>query len=351
MSEAFQLAIDPYILCLPNPCNSLEEIESFVDTLLGWSSTLQQKNSNILISDAARIALLEDGEYPHQHRLRDLMRIHKCEVADPETVGRLTQSLLDRTPSLEAFYGVNSILIDPAKSSIMPDAFFKRLKDNTRNALIEMLVIVSAEQNADCSHIEKHIFLATSDDLIDKDNDLTEIECVSELHDWQWLTEPLHDLPTMPATIEGKLPLVFSHYSFLHQLGIWHVWNNASDEQAAIDAINLCIEEIVNTGATGISKINFRLGTYFLESVRAQSFGSRSDYARVLIESCARITLDIPKNPVKPFRESANSMRQKRRHDGALAFRTHLTKGCRFSSYVVEVVRWNHRICQCWLQG
>lgn len=142
MFESFQLAIDPYILCLPNPCNSSKEIEAFVDALLGWS-TLQQQNLNVLIADAARIALLEDGEYPHQYRLRDLMREHKCEVADSETVCRLTQSLLDRTPSLEEYYGINSILIAPEKSYILPDAFLSRLKDKTRAAFIEMLVIIT----------------------------------------------------------------------------------------------------------------------------------------------------------------------------------------------------------------
>jgi len=47
----------------------------------------------------------------------------------------------------------------------------------------------------------------------------------------------------------------------------------------------------------------------------------------VLIESCARIVLGVPKNPIKEFRiNSKPTSDQRVRHDGSLAYRTHLTK-------------------------
>lgn len=47
----------------------------------------------------------------------------------------------------------------------------------------------------------------------------------------------------------------------------------------------------------------------------------------VLIESCARIVLGIPKNTLNEFRENSKATSKQRvREDGALAFRTHLTK-------------------------
>ncbi len=83
---------------------------------------LRRQNVCLLVSDGTRIALLEDGEYPHQHRLRDLLREHRYEVVDHETICRLTQNLLDRTPSLEDFYGVKAILIEDTKTRVAPDA-------------------------------------------------------------------------------------------------------------------------------------------------------------------------------------------------------------------------------------
>jgi hypothetical protein len=47
----------------------------------------------------------------------------------------------------------------------------------------------------------------------------------------------------------------------------------------------------------------------------------------VTVESCARIVLGIPKNPINEFRERVDgNAKQRKREDGALAFRTHLTK-------------------------
>jgi hypothetical protein len=128
------------------------------------------------------------------------------------------------------------------------------------------------------------------------------------------------------VTVECKIPLASSHDALLSQLGVWEVWRNATDERAAVNAINLCVAEIEESGVRPERKPEFRLGASFLESARRWGFGNRSDYARLLIESCARIVLGIPKHSVEPFRESADSHQQRSRDGGALAYRTHLTK-------------------------
>ncbi len=326
MPDALTLAIDPHLLCLPNPCRSLEQIETFVNVLLGWSGILRRTDARVLVSDRTRISLIEDGEYPQQHRLRQLLHEYECEVVDHETICRLTQNLLDRTSSLEDYYGVSAVLIDDSKTNIVPNHLTGRLKEKTRSALVEMLVIVSVEQTIGAGTTAGHTVIASSVETVNAISEPEDVECRTELHDWQWVSNPRFSLPPLPVPIEFKIPLALSHDALLSQLGVWDVWKNAFDEQAAIDAINLCIAEIEEPGARHDLKLEFRLGASFLESARNWGFGTRSDYARLLIESCARIILDIPKQSVEPFRESADSRRQRSRGDGALAFRTHLTK-------------------------
>jgi hypothetical protein len=326
MPDTLDLAIDPYLMCLPDPCYSPEQIESCVNALLGWSSMLRRQNARVLVADATRIALLEDGEYPHQHRLRELLREHRWEVADHETICRLTQNLLDRTPSLEEFYGVDAVLIDDTNTRVTPDALVERLKSKTRAAFIEMLVILLVEQQATTAGDNQQTFIASALQMADEGDAAFDVQCDSELQDWQWLAEARHSLPSLPKAVSGTIPLATSHKTLLRQLGIWEVWKHAEKDQAAIDAIELCIDDLLASGVSGVRRTQFRLGAHFLESARKWGFGGRSDYASVLIESCARIILSIPKHSMDVFRDSADSQRQRARNDGAVAYRTHLTK-------------------------
>ena len=326
MPNAMTLAIDPHLLCLPDPCRTLEQIEAFVNALLGWSRMLQRADARILVADASRIALIQEGEYPQQYRLRQLLHQYKCDVADHETICRVTQNLLDRTPSLEDFYGVTAVLFDDRSIHVNPEHLSSRLKKGTSTALAEMLVIVSVEQTIGSGAIAGHTVIASSSEHANVTSDPDDIEFKAELHDWQWASKPMFVLPQLPVQVECKIPLALSHEALLSQLGLWDVWSNATDEQAAIDAIKLCIAEIDVSGKMSIQRPKCQIGSRFLESASNWGFGSRCDYARLLIESCARIILGIPKHPVEPFRESATSSRQRNRSDGALAYRTHLTK-------------------------
>jgi len=271
------------------------------------------------------MALLDDGEYPYQYRLRELLRTHKCQSADHETICRLTQNLLERTPSLEDSYGVRAILFDETKTRVAPSVMVDRLKNRTRAALIEMLVIVSVEQQATSSSCGSTVVASAMDDS-GRDADPPDIHLSSEVHDWSWIGDELHPLPPFPAAIAASMPVATSHIALLKQLGVWEVWNNAGSEDSAMDAINLCIEELLASGVDGEHRRQFQLGNRFLESARHWGFGSRSDHARLLIETCARIVLNVPKNTIDEFLEAGSSTRQRRRDNGALAFRTHLTK-------------------------
>ncbi len=76
--------------------------------------------------------------------------------------------------------------------------------------------------------------------------DLADVQCDAELHDWQWLTEARHSLPSLPMAVAGRIPFATSHSTLLRQLGIWEVWERAAEDQAATDAIEACIGELVS---------------------------------------------------------------------------------------------------------
>ncbi len=152
-----------------------------------------------------------------------------------------------------------------------------------------------------------------------------EVSIAADIDEIEWHDAHCGHTP-LPCSVREKLTLADCYKALTRQLGVWALWQNAATIVGARDAIEVCIEELVASGVDGTQRSHYRFGEHFLESVRNWGFGARPDHASVLIESCARIILGIPKNPLNEFRESSNSAEQRTRDDGACAFRTHLTK-------------------------
>lgn len=327
MNNSTELILDPAILCLPNPCSSGEQLEAFVESLLGWSGLFNQKGAVVLISDATRIALHDDGEYPHRHRLAVLLKEHEIQIADEETIAKLTDGLLKRMPSFEEYFEIDAILFDEHTTDISPDFFRDRLKAKCKYALTEILVVIAIAE------LFRPTGSSTSPGLIsainEKEQTLSPSEVIieSELHDISFQNDSVNSLKELPYKVDARIPVYFSHTDYMNRLGICTVWNNAADNESAIAAINLCIENLLYTCALQNKPKSYELGPHFLKSVRDWGVATRSDYSMVLIETISRIILGIPKSQLNEFRINKKSTAEQRsREDGAKAFRTHLTK-------------------------
>lgn len=323
MSECYRLAVDPYILSLPNPCISEEQIDEFVDGLLGWSCSLRRQDMHILVSDRARIALMEDGEYPEQHRLREALRRLQYVAADYDTVCSLVQNILNTTPSLEETLGFEDILLDESKIIINPGFLIERLNENTKKAFVEMLAMMALARVVVDPDINKNLFVSSAKrnaNICEK----LDVVIESEIHECSFTGEK--NCPAFPIIVQDQIPFAWGYSDLIKQLGVHTIWKNATCADDAVEAIEQCIRELLRSGLDESRRHSFRIGTRFLNSARQWGFFNRTDYAMLLIESCARIVLDVPKNSIKTFRVSSTSTEQRVRADGARAFRTHLTK-------------------------
>jgi len=327
MPVAHEIVIDPFLLCLPHPCHTSEQLELFIDSLLGWKNLLGHRDSNVLFSDSAQIALNKDDEFPHRHRLADLLKVHQCDIADEKTISKLVYGILEKVPSFEDYCGIDVILIDEAQVKVEPKIMLTRLKDNCSRTFAEILTMVSLIRTLDPQN--SHDTLVVASTLASENTQPLpdHIDVKSEVHELDFLQDGMNIPEEFPHTIVDKIPVSFSHEKLLSQLGLWAVWDNASDEETAKSAINMKVEKLLDSGVSADEKNAFILGSHFIDSVKTWGFGSRSDYAMILIESCARIILGIPKKPLNEFRENSKpTSGQRVRNDGALAFRTHLTK-------------------------
>jgi hypothetical protein len=160
------------------------------------------------------------------------------------------------------------------------------------------------------------------------EDEYTDVIVATEIHDIQWSGEQPPTPPTFPIPLEETFRAHYSYQSILGQLDILQIWDQSQTEQGARDAIDTEVRNFIEVGATTEGNVlQYIIGHKFLETARTWGFGSRPDLARVLIESCARIIIDQPKNSVESFRQSSSPhSEQITREDGAMGFRTHLTK-------------------------
>lgn len=319
---AQEVIIDPFLLCLPNPCNSLGQLEDFISAIVGWHGFLDRADTCVLLSDSARIALNTDGEFPHRHRLVELIDKFECTFADANTISKVANAILERTPTLEDHYGINAVLLEEDSFELAPAIILDRLKINCRSAFRDDLLIAGVKDN-ECvtGNIESRLMVASgrgaedpiptiisikADTLVSKDSDQNNV---------------------LPVFLSQSIPVVFSHEQLIDSLDLWAIWDEASSTEAVRICIESCIKNLISLGANAGIRYDFAIGSGFVASLQLWGANARRDYAMVTVESCARIVLGIPKNSIDEFKESAERNAQQRtRDDGALAFRTHLTK-------------------------
>jgi len=324
---AQEVVIDPFLLCLPSPCDSLDRLEDFIAALVGWRGFLDRSDTCVLLSDSARVALNDDGEFPHRHRLVELIDKFECTFADANTISKVANAMLERTPALEEYFGIDAVLFDESSCEIVPALILDRLKPKCRSAFRDDLLIAGVKINEGVSEGPESSILVASgswrEELVPED-----IAVKADVHDVGLLSTDVSLKNVPPFALLQGIPIAFSHEQLIESLGLWSIWDGASSEEAVRLSIEACIKNLISSGVSGDGAMEFEIGSGFVQSLHAWGADSRHDYAMVTIESCARIVLGIPKNDIVEFRESAKATakQRSRTEDGALAFRTHLTK-------------------------
>ena len=320
------IIIDPFLLCLPNPCSSLNQLEDFISAIAGWRGFLDRADTCVLLSDSARVALNTDGEFPHRHRLAKLIDKFECTFADANTISKVANSILERAPTLEEYFEINAILIEEDTFELVPAVVLDRLKANCRSAFRDDLLIAGIKDN-ECvtDNMESRLMVASG--RLAENPPPKVIFIKADIHDIDMVSKDFGQKSVLPISLSQSIPVSFSHEQLIDSLDLWTIWDKASSEEAVRLCVELCVNNLISSGVDPDGRCNFLIGSDLIASLQAWGADVRRDYAMVTVESCARIVLGIPKNPLNEFRERVDgNAKQRKREDGALAFRTHLTK-------------------------
>lgn len=320
------ILVDPYLVILPQDPQEPEELNRFVENLLAWSDLLQRGDIPVFFTDSCLASIIHGGHYPYGPALSKMAKQLGATHLSVDFVCLVAQTILDRTPKLEEHCSINIVMFDEASYRIQPEVYLTRLDANIGWELKHGLAVVACFLRKNSDHTGFLLASATSspqEDFREMEIRISaHIETIDSPTDAEWWSSIL------PFDVNQDLPVAFSRDTIFEQIGSLELWGNAESSEGAREAIATKVRELLALGAGDESEAKgFHLGTHFLESTRRNGFGARADLATNLIDSCARIMLKVPKNPIEKFREDERSTsRQRRREDGAVAWRTHLTK-------------------------
>jgi len=343
MSKLPSVAIDPYLLIFPEPCHSADQLMNFIDGLLNWSETLSRLDTEYFISELCVESLMLDGWYPYSGRIERLIQkfgltdADNIDFVDENTLITLAQKVLDKTPRLEEHVGIEIILYDEESVCVEPIAVIDRLGENTSFALKQSFAILGLGLTHLTTMPNGCVFAsADGNECVN----LSEVSFEVTVDEVAFFDPPPQQI-LFPLSYSETFHVCLGHADYIKQVSVLELWGYGDSEQHILDAIVARAMEHRETGVPTSGTLpsysaglvaernlyQFRLGSQFLASVQKWGFGNRQDWAMLLIDTCARILLSIPKNEINPFRISAHSGEQRERSsDGALAWRTHLTK-------------------------
>jgi hypothetical protein len=319
------ILIDPYVISSYDSINSDQHAENYVKNILEWDNVSKYENVKILISDIVKSALYEDKLYPMHHRLQKIFDKYNVDFADSETICRLFHKVLDRTTSIEDCFGVNATLYEDKDNIIIPEYYINRLTRNLKEAYKDTIVILSVIKKG----LDLNIVIATTVYGECKDNITVEIE-IKDMGPIQIIE--------LPQYIEEEIETIISCKDYIDNVGIYELWKNSTDERGYKKILEtILLEEGKKSGSTKKMR-EFEFGAKFKESLENWDILNRKDYTMVLIDTCLRIIMGIPKNYIRPFYENKDKTVQKINSNGSKAFRTHLTK--RKAGY--RLMLWEH---------
>jgi hypothetical protein len=237
-------------------------------------------------------------------------------------VSAAIQSLL-KSARIDEAIGLNAVLLDAAKTSLSPTFMRARLRPKTQSAFTDQLAMVVLAQHGVGKTVD-HVAVGSAP-AGNETPALGYISFATEIAEVDWRAVPTEEEVVCPYTIDEKISVFFSRNGLLEKIEPVSLWPEGNNIEQAKSAIDCCVARLVSYGTSEKARVRYEIGARFLQSAEKWECGQQGRHNFTLIESCARIVLGVPKHEIGEFRDNFTG-EQKVRSDGALAYRTHVTK-------------------------
>ncbi len=191
------VTIDAGVLAAPPADGTADDVHGYLDTLLDWSTLLDESWVAIYMSEKASEALVGDGLYPLHDDLTKLFKTNGIMEYDVNTVTTVVNRLLQRTPTLETHFRIQYVLADELSTNpdILQRTAGKALQSNLANCVILIAILrqYCRESIRDHSLILRH---APTQKIVN-------VRAI--IHEIDHKRNDLGALPTHPEVFEGDV--------------------------------------------------------------------------------------------------------------------------------------------------
>ncbi len=357
MNTIPRVVVDPYLLCLKGVCDSKDAFEAYAERLISWVDLIDSRKVIVLVSERCIGTLIQSEEYPFTHSIRDTIKKYNITHISSDFLERVTQWILELRPCFEDAINTEEVVALDCNTLVKPGIYLSRLSVNHRKSFQDSLVAAAHWLSNDDREFD--ILVGSVPTTI---ADFETIEVSTAADGFFKRCGALIEY-SPPKFVKVELECVFDCGQLISARDSLEVWNQAGTVEDVCRAFHFRVEEHQKCGLAPKTKVYCRqltsdedwvelqkkpntrervlwmVGPKFLESINTWNFNTVGKQASLLIDACSRILLHAPKQELNEFKEGKNSKQQEIRGDGALGFRTHLSK----DGVAYRLLFWRHK--------
>ena len=254
------VTIDAGVLAVPHLTCNVSDVHRYVDTLLEWKKLLDKPWVAIHMSRRASEVLDKEGLYPLREQLKKLFTEHGIVEYSVNDVARITDQLLQITPSFETYYRVEDVLSDQLETN--PDVLRLTTYNGLQSDLARCILLIAI--------LRKHCSQPPGGhSLILREAPKDVIQVRAQVH---YLEHKRNDIPTLPSPpefFEGEVLACDDFQGLIECLDEAAILVSASDNPGIELAIRIAMfKDIVAQGESPdwSTSLDLRIGSKFRES-------------------------------------------------------------------------------------
>ncbi len=256
------VTIDAGVLVAPPPYESETDADSYVKTLLEWSSLVKMPWMEVFMTLDSAMALEKDGLYPLYPRLKEFFSVNGIEHYSVNDVDRVVGILLNQcVPSFEEYFHVREVISE--EFSAFPDVLSHSQGNALRCDLTRCMLLTAILRKYCRESIRSHALILqhAPSRVVSVRAVIDEVE-----HD----RDDIDDLPVQPETFEGEVLICDDFRGLIECMDGAAILANSQDKmevEAAI-RIGLFVSRIERGGEPEWDTLpSFRIGKDFLDTI------------------------------------------------------------------------------------
>ena len=324
----FLAHVDTGFLAVPNYASTTEEASRLIESIADWSHRISRKQFRATKSGDCEEVLASNNLYPAHSSLKEMLELFDLSSTfSPNDIARLVNNIIERSYEVKNCVGVEVVSVEEylMEPNLFEEVAPASLRDASNRSLATVMHI-----NASCKDVRAVLVSA----LPICDPIRIKFSANVEAHE----TDADGRDILRHTNVEGMATMLSKLDDLCGVVSATSLWESAKDERDLHFAIAVRICEICKgSGGRLLEDVpQFSLGSEFANSLSRVQVAGGQPYAGPALETCAKLILGTASD-TSPFKDREG--RQKvRQSDGALAWRTHVTK----SGLALRLISWTY---------